>query len=750
MAKVLEVSAAANKLLEGSATDPFPPAILSAVLSGSSIASAIVQTRDNTVTARVNDYYDIGLADKRIGAPVGVNFSVEDATEQARIPIVRDIIAASLGTTAANIVIMSLEIGYANPDLLMKITLQNSEYASSNWQIYNEGYYYNTSSAARFGADGVIHTTLSPSAGEDAGDLPADLTFTHSADQNAIYHHVMYYSKVNGASNPITDRQIWAYKNNSILTGDYIDLNIDTSLLLGGEYLPVAPIRSSKQWIGSDLPSYWGGAQAIVDRMLAPFGLTYGSIKTAVIDSIESDPNSEIAVSDVDDVVALFAMDVSDSSDLSNRLLYQTFFSYFYSISGPSQSDWFAWLNETGAYAGQDHNTNNRPRNKVEIKSPSLTMTFEYQWSTLKIYTGNPSTDGEHSPTSIITSEVFTTVQNEPVPGIGEVVRKEYGFSAEDEETSQSGVYRTDRLVFRKPLSTDAGKYIEIVLYGVRTIYDVHTMGSNSKGFFEIGTPEWGNVPMLHPVSRDIPALFDQKTESDMYYMTFYLVTYVYKFRDLSFFEGALFGFLFLVFQLVVAILTLGSSQAFIEAAKAGAKELIKYFLIRALVGIAIGYIATQVISLVGMEVGLILAVAVIALSLYNGYGGGKDFLSYFQPENLLYNVSIATNATNNVIADKFMELEDKSQNLDDLMRTSEAQQEDTERYYESIKGVDPNLVNFSSRSVANNAHLDPTVVIDNAIHNPNPGLISIQVPSLFVELTMNRLQNHRIYSNVA
>ena len=83
-------------------------------------------------------------------------------------------------------------------------------------------------------------------------------------------------------------------------------------------------------------------------------------------------------------------------------------------------------------------------------------------------------------------------------------------------------------------------------------------------------------------------------------------------------------------------------------------------------------------------------------------------------------------------------------------MRTFEAQQEDAERYYESIKGVDPDLVNFSSRSVANNAHLDPTVVIDNAIHNPNPGLISIQVPSLFVELTMNRLQNHRIYSNVA
>ena len=732
MAQRISVGVGAQKLLDAAPpTNLLPAAVLEAVRTGGSIPAALIAVAggQGSFEEQVDDYYDKGSEEPTIGVPVAFNFSASDAFENSKVAAVRPIIAASEATTTSNIVIVSIEIQYCDPIKVLKEALQDNV----NWSPTAQGYIINGAEyyvrKATFNAAGTYINATLKNEGERGGGND-DYLYVGTAAGNysltTLCYHVIYYKRSQGAAY----KRYWNYANDS---GPEPTIDIDGSIVIGGRFFPMTPIRVNKVWI--DAHPYWSQSIATVNDVLATIGLEYYMLKDAIDPTGKPGSTSELA--NLDESIITFSVDIYSTTDPALNYLFEQFKRYHYTLDGTTQSNWWAWFNETGAYSGQDHRYNTRPRNVVEIRSNAIKMAVEYQWSTCRIVTGNINTDSIPSASTIRTYRP-AGIEDEPVPD-GDVVRKFSNGTEQGSASENQGLWTNSRLVFRKPLAANPGsQYIEVFIYGLKVTYEVAFTWDNGNFYREVttGDDSWTDGGMVMPISQDICKLFTSANESAIYYETLMLVSYASEIYDISWWEGAFASFLFFVVQVVVTIATLGTGTGLLTAAKEGLVALAKFIIIRAITGFLITIALTAIIDILGVEIGFILAVIAMAGAIYSGIST-TEIMGAFNAENLLAVTNALVDATGNVLQKDFADFNQEQKEFNEWLESEEEKLEKARDFLEDGQGFALEVYQLIKAPLKPNFNEGPQDFYNRTIHNGNPGVVSLNGPSLFASLAL-------------
>lgn len=735
MVQQIAVSVSAQKLFEGEVNNPLPQYVIAAIKAGGSIPAAIIRALNEPIGMDMEAFYEYGIVHDKIGVPISFNFSASEAFEDSKITDVREQIAADDSKTVAEIVVKDIEIQFVNPTMLFIEELQSSgSWHNISWEWNEDDGYYEIDRAYWVGTTDQLGNWFDLASGYASGGGIADeislyRTVTYESPNTVFYHVIYRYT-----TDPGPTRRVWNYKNESQTGGNYDDLNLDGSLVTGGKYFPVIPIMLNKVW--SDQSAYLKDNMHEVDGALKILGLGYDNLKDAISQVDSTD------LENIEDVAVLFALDFSASDDTTNMCLFEMFKRYFYTLTGASRLDWYNWDNEISV---PNRDTYDRPRNHLEVRSSSINMKMEYQFSKIRVVTGgNIDTDPVPSVSSA-TDDAWTdpSVENEQVPEENEVVRK-YALGTE-EETSQSGIYRTDRMVYRKPLASDpSNKYIEILIFGPRMIYDVKREGWGQAAQFYRHMDDWDDGDMLVPISHDICILFPPVIEANIYRASGRLLVTAYEIYDLGFFASNFFNFLFFVFK-VIFVFVPGVQQigqalqvAAAEAAVAGLsftaldglRLILKEIIINILVGVAVTAVLVEVINILGIDVGFIIAIAAFASAVYFGNTGDSLF-KILNAQDLLFLSDSAFRATDIVIYNDMYDLLEESKEWSREVRERQeeidklrAGIEDGRIYFELYELIPPENYNLTDES--------PSAFYNRTIHQTNPGVLSLDMVSTY------------------
>ena len=749
MAVGLAVNTTAQEVFDGDPPDT-KSSLISSILNGNDIVATLISDERNGDAFRisVDNYYDAVANTEKIGIPIPFNFSASDENELALRPSVQAIIAAEESVAVSNIVIINLEIEYVDKYKLIREYYQDAadyNIPSESFFVNSEYYYPLSNGVPRWASSSAttLDIVLRPEWERSGNSRPDDLIKSASIPfraGNTLYINAQYYYKLNTPGKTNKDgnsyKRIWTYRNGSSTSAPYTNINVDTSLIEGGDYLPIVPFRSGGVWI-EESPYYKDTFPAITAAMNA-VGLDYYDLKKAVNPELQVGWSSgDMPLKDLDDAALIFAVDLSLDEDIFNRYLFQAFLTYHYNLDGATQAEWYAWRN------GSNWETTNRPRNMIEIRTVTLTFRLEYQWSSVQIRTGNIATDGEYNPATILTNQPSTVNHaTEAVSTAGQVVRKEY-IGAEF-TGSQSGTHRSDRLVFRKPLASDATKYIEVVIFGLVGIYDIQIIGWQDEGQFRVSMNTWDAGNLVLPVSRDFVKKFSRADQEVILYRTLQIMLYTASTYSLSWLNSNLFKFAFFVFQVLTVFIpgvqtfSLALKRIATEGAKAVIKELLKKMLLKLgeaiLIALTVGVASYMVIKVFGLDAGVILYALIAAMAVYLIAAGGSvigldaaSMLAAVQGVDFAYNISLY---------EDYMDLE---KDMKDFDKSIEEKREASEKITD---GLDENY-SLSSLAiirapVRNTANESVTGFYNRTIHNGNPGVLSLLTPNLFVQTALD------------
>lgn len=695
--------------------------VVSAIRVGGSIPKAVQTALSNNFDADLDAYYDHGAAVSVIGTPISFNFSASDELEDSKKSTIRQQIATDDSKTVNQIIIRDVEIQFVNPTKVFLGIVQSDlswDNIANGW--YEDDGFYPVDKAYWTGTTNNLGNFFDLEYGWASGGGVPDSIYksvsTTYKSPNTVFYHVIY--RYSTDATPV--KRYWNYENNSLTGGNYDDLNLDASIVIGGQFFPVIPIRFNKLWMEDW--TYYANNIGDLDIGLSYLGLSYENLKESIAEVDTAD------LENIDDVAVMLVLDLYSTNESSLAYLFEAFKRFHYNLDGSDQSNWWDWFNETGVWTGSDHDTNHRPRNLLEVRASVINMKIEYQYSTVEIVTGNINNALSAPWTENSKTHRPSGIENLDPPIVGEVVRK-YVIGTEL-ETSNSGIYRTDVLAYRMPLATDpTTKYVEVRLYGPRAIYNVKREGWGTDGEYHRSLDDWDtDAGMLVPISQDIAKLFQSQEESDIYKQAVRLYVTAYEIYDLGFFASNFFSFLIFIVQVVVTIATLGSGSPILEAAKKGVVELVKVLAINIAVGFAVTYALVQVVNILGIDAGIIIAAMAVAGALYVG-GTGKNLL--FNATDFLLIGSSAVQATNIVIADEFLNLQEEIKEWNEYVRDK---QEEIDAFAASldIGRVNYNLYDLITRPAEFFVHEDPTEFYNRTIHTGNPGVLSLETVSLY------------------
>lgn len=731
MAQRISVSVSAQKLLDEAPPDNrMSVAVINAVRNNYSIPAAVISALGGGFDSNVDDYYDAGEAEQTVGVPLAFNFAASPEFVATKSAAVKAAIAADEGISASYIVVTGIEIQYTDPTWVMREFIWDAGTFQWNWGFI-EDYGEFSVDRAKFTQSGLIIWNGTNQNNEgDSLDFTSRSMSQGDFTPSTIAYHATYYVK---SSAPGTywqgaaRQRIFNYANG---TDGIPSLEIDGDLIIGGRYFPMTPIRVNKVWVDSH--PYWQGRIPQINEILGHINLEYANLKDAIDPTGKPGSTSELA--NLDDAIIMFAVDVRGTTDAELNILFEMFKRFHYTADGATQDEWWAWKNETGIWAGQDWEYTNRPRTQIDIRATSIQMTLEYQYSTAQIVTGNINTDAVPSGAKNSKPHGPANIENEVVP-TGNVVRKYAYGTAYGAEDQQSGTWRDSRLVLRKPRDGYAGQYIEIVVVGCRMIYEVaRPWGDDGLFYRELNSAEntsWNDGGMVIPLSQDIVKLFDTQAESAIYYDSLQLVMYASEIYDISWWQGAFASFLFFVVQVVVTIATLGAGIGLVAAAREGLFALAKAIAIHVIAGIALQYALVQVINILGVDVGIILAAIAAVGAVYAG-ASSSSIMGVFDAKAFISIADSLLDATQEVIRDDFLKLQKEIELYEDEQRQKE---DEVERLIASREtgSVALDLYQITRGPLRQNFTEGPENFYNRTIHQTNPGVLSLTMVQMYV-----------------
>ena len=237
---------------------------------------------------------------------------------------------------------------------------------------------------------------------------------------------------------------------------------------------------------------------------------------------------------------------------------------------------------------------------------------------------------------------------------------------------------------------------------------------------------------MVLPLSRDFVRKFNKEDEEEILYRTLQIMLYASNVYSLGFFQSNLFKFAFFVFKIITIIipgmyqlssfLAAVASEGFKAAATAlillGLQKLGELIVLTIVVGVA----AYLVISVFGMDVGMVMY-AIIAIAAAYSLMSGASVIGLNAAE-MLTAANAVDMAVNTHIAKNYMELSDDIKDYDKSLKEKQDAMKDE---------VDGLGVDYSLSSIAiirapqkNEANETVTAFYNRTIHTKNVGVLSL------------------------
>lgn len=722
---VTSVAVSVTKLLD-EAPNTIVKSVVSSIRNGADISANLAMDTRTGINKKVNAYFNYGKNNEHIGLPSHLQASnAVDTTD--KFDEVNAIIS-SVAFENSPVEVVSVMAGFVNRLLLVTEWFQNGN-AGVGWgwdaleqKVMNAGELWSINKVEDDG--GFIRAMLlwEPPY-KVAYGRPPPLFITTSipwGQDIEVFYHVTYTVD----SDIYALRKHWSYK---ISTGVYPELDLGDQSPTPLRVLPLAPIRVNRvnvvDFIGSDASD-----KAAIASLLRTMNMDLDDVTDALVPA----PPNESDLDDVNEAYIIFAIDIDSDEEIAHKYMYEHFRVLHHTSTIYDQKDW------VDRAAG---NPNSIPlKHRSFIDTPRQSIRMEYNYTTLQVKTGVASSNmGTIFPEALVNGGAVDPVEIDPDNvGNGAHFRQTQNGVVVIQDNLGPSEYNTHTIVYRKQLTTmlidGTDTYTELVVYGLKVEYTITGVGIDSLRLNETYVrmlPDASEGGFIVPVIYDVALSFNGIEEVQIYHESLHIVVTAYQIQKLAWYQTDVFKFILTVVIIVVSVLT--NLEAIGAILVEGLKAAIIEFIIFSITSFLIVQGLTFAVKLVGGDLALIFAAVLAITALF--YGDGKQLFKLLDAKDLMFLATSTFKAVNKVTKDAFLTLiDDTEEFLKDIKEQQEAldaandllDNGTTLELYDLIEV--PQFINFTE---------SPTAFINRSIHTPNPGVLSLDMVSNYVEMAL-------------
>lgn len=736
-----------NSILDGIIRNP-EPSISIRYPVGSIPASLTAGFSDNYAT-KVDQYYRYGLTQHQDSIPSNIDsyyptYVDEESDDTNDGP--PDALQGILDTLAGETIVISwYYYGLPSTLLLFNLAINNSALVEqhtaavgrsqgrfreiSTGDLYVPNLYSHVGTTLTITANPTYYFQSDNENHEQSGwriseHIIKEFIFS-SADINAIdstdnLHQARYYLVSTRAS---------SYFHYNEVDNTYPALNGTRELDITSGSYPYAMLidagnKVSEGAMGEDYLAQTDGLLKTVDLTL-----------DLLMEGLEN-PDDPQSIKDVSHAFVVYAVNVNTDSPELLAYLYEHYRAYYYQQTATHDFTHSNWVtnhasdSRTGGFSGQ-HFYSNRIRfsafqrwMRLTEKTGLVTDTFaafsSAELDTLHPYVSeiDPNNNGSVNSTETFAgSGVFVPiglVTKQVVQGIN------YGSQWGPDGSHQS---TTHYYVIRKQLTLTT--YVEIVIMGLGLYTRVDGFASQNdltrvtvvNYLDEVDTGK-----IFIPLSVDVMQKFNAVNQSYIFYESLTVVVHLYNRRALEWYEAPVFWKYLGIFLTIITLGTFDWSKLFDAFLETALKTLIKAQLLKA--------VFSLVVDIIGTEAAIILAAIVsgLALSLDD-----KELLfDLIDAESLMLGATSLMAATDQVIADGFLELAEEKADYEKLV---ESRQEELDAMNDMIDdGSGLNIFNLVTRVAIPPYSESPSDFYNRSVHITNPGVLSLDNIDFYVK----------------
>jgi len=474
-------------------------------------------------------------------------------------------------------------------------------------------------------------------------------------------------------SDVTADIKYWFYDPT---TGTYPDLDAPEPDEMISPFYPVVPIRRGRQNVidvGSDEEVH------SCKRIMQKLAIDYETLTNQITDPALNPGLAQEDVDVLDYIYMHFAISLRTDTEMGTRYLYD-FFLEQANTATYTEGDWTTWAASSPTSPPQ--------YNIVNVEDDIYRITIKY---------------------------AYALVETAQVGVIGEVGEYEKTLVDNPDIGVDSFTFVDDcDLILR--LQTSATEYTQIT---------VHSMYHNtiaSRGYLVQRTIKsiiaLEDDTFFIPLARHLTVPYTGVEETKLYTEALSILIYTLQEYDLEWWETPEFAqfltivaFIYFVFTFDPSAFTLTGLLLFI------AKVI--------LINLTVNWISQQLSAEDALKLAFVIAV-VRAFS-----GDSTGFTSLIFAESLMFAVTALIGAANKIIQDDFKDLSDEYSNF---LESAEEKSEDLEKAHELLEsdGIDPYLIIEGSPYF--NPNESPEAYYTRTIHTGNPGVISLDTISSYVD----------------
>ena len=641
--------------------------ILAATLGNYPVSETFRDGMLKGFSAQVDRYYRYGRDVYTYGLPEGV--TTDGVVE---LDAVKKVIEDIRGQA---IEIEDVELLYPDPENLAWEWLDvQYGFNPDNWKILNPiepGYTDQEYLSAEFDDETdelIIYYTMS---GEEKS-----LVVTWPGLNRNHKYLTASYRNVSGD----TRIRKWNYR---ILSGVHPTVKYDT-LEVDSEFLPLCAVRYDYENIVSGHPQY-----LTTRRMLQQLAINIDD----VVEALMTDEDGNVP-SEMQDAFVLFQAQIDSEDKYVNMYLFDFFKDQLQYQPANKQSTFWQFI--TG---------------EIPFPPPATEVSIKNEISQNTVF--------------------FNYIERSVVSGsIGEVDTVETEITINDSFQYQRHSFLNESIdmsVFEVRKQINSNQYEVLKVHGLFTVHDVHRKAQVVRYLSEIVDPENdGDTGMYIPVNqRIVRNISNPFTRSQIYQSTLALTVYALDVQKVRWYQTSTFRYLLQIAAIVITIVTGGTGAAAVTVV--GAIQVIANIFVQLVINMVLAYSIKVVIEVLGIEVGLILAIAGTALAVYGG-ALGPESMPWAQ--DLLRLSTITFDANNLVMADS---LRDMARELEALMEEYQTQYDEIEEINDMLNNSGVNLLDSVTHIPIINPWEDSNDFFNRTINIQNPGIAVINTVDNFI-----------------
>jgi hypothetical protein len=700
MTTVTSVGVSVTQLIK-KPPNPVKEAVIAAILNGTSIIDGVRNTLTSSLTSKSKQYYNYGKKHNLLAG--------ERTNDELTVEKEEAVLAVLYNENSIDPTLITHDV----------IEIQSAVLSTANANFFGGQYLFDT-----YGIDvdpnynGIIDVGLPTS--EDTYVYGMDIvsngileiTFIHDVPNpdpqeipveytpiqvsipsiildGAIYYHV-YYTVTPANGDPAYNRY-WIY---NVASKIYSSLAPNRNEELTGLFYPVAALILDKQKIDKtvDAASY-----TTTNKLLKIVGIDLEDTLDSILDSDNADLDK------MDDAFIIFGLNLNSTEQAALDYIWN----HFKYLKDEEANDpqltfrsnkekfdiWFAGNRQFRAPT-----VITRFESRINSFSERLKVTIEYNYIDVSdtIITSSPNTVGNITKQFIITDP--------------------YSKYGRDEFAAESSTYKITKQIsdtVKRTYTVKGLRHQTQVTYNKATNKTLETARDGDKGFY---------IPMSPFILNNLSV----KNKSEALYLGVTLVITAIEQTKLKWYQEPTFLSLVQYVFIYIAIITFdvgGWTKAIEAGFQAVLKHIAEEVVLNYAISVAVVYVIGEVLQLLGIEIGLITALILVAAAVYTAYTG-INIKGLPNAEQLMGLSTLVIKSINNVVKDDFLELVKESE---EFLKSSKEQQEEIDKAWDLLgeNNLDPyTLLRGVPLFIENET---PTAYYNRTIHTTNPGVQSLE-----------------------